>query len=87
MNEKIKFGFGQIANATPKIATWVFRIILYAAAIVNIFLQVIDEIPPDVKAIVGKYSVYAVTLTHTLTRMFGIEVTGPDYNNYKNNKS
>lgn len=71
---RVVFGLNQIKNVTPKAATWVFRVILYAAAVANILIGTIDEIPPELKLIIGKYSVYAVTLTHSFTRMFGINV-------------
>ena len=81
--QKIKFGFGQIANATPGFAKWVFRAVLYMAAIANIVLGVVTEIPEPVKFIVLKYSLYGVTLVHSLSRMFGIEVEEPKYGNFK----
>lgn len=80
MKEKIVFGFNQITAKTPQIATWFFRIVLYAVAAVNVVLQIVDEIPPEVKVIIGKYSVYAVTLTHSFTRLFGIKVEAPSWN-------
>lgn len=72
--EKVKFGLGQITNTTPKFAKYLFRAVLYIAAAVNLVLSVIDEIPPDVKAMIGKYSIYAVTLVHGFSKLFGIEV-------------
>lgn len=75
--EKVKFGFGQISKKTPEYATWIFRIVLYAAALANFVVDVVTEIPPDIKVIIAKYSVYAVTLTHGITKMFGITVEPP----------
>lgn len=76
-----KVGLGQITNPTPKWATWVFRIVLYAAAVMNIIVTVIAEIPADMQLILLKYSAYAVTLTHMFTRLFGIPTPKiPEYN-------
>jgi len=71
----VKFGFGQITNPTPQMAKNVFRIVLYAAAVVNLILQTVVEIPPHVATIVAKYSLYAVTLVHGFSKLFGIDVS------------
>lgn len=75
-NAPVKFGWKQLFKPTPQIAKNIFRVVLYAAALTNIFLMVIDEIPPHVEAIVGKYSIYAVTLVHMISKLFGIDITG-----------
>jgi hypothetical protein len=67
-----KFGLGQIHNPTPQFATWLFRYVLYGATVLNIICQVISEIPEPVKAMIGKYSIEAVTLCHILSKMFGV---------------
>jgi hypothetical protein len=71
----VKFGIGQIGNPTPKVAKNIFRIMLYAAAVANLLLQVVVEIPPHVAGIIGKYSLYAVTLAHGFSKLFGIDVS------------
>lgn len=80
----VKFGFGQLFKPTPDIARNIFRVVLYAAAIANLFLDVVVEIPAPARLIIGKYSVYAVTLTHAISKMFGIDITSPptNYNTY-----
>ena len=80
--EKVKFGFDQITQRTPDFARWIFRGVLYLAAIINLVLATVVEIPEDVREVVGRYSVYAVALVHGLSKMFGIEATGPE-NNYQ----
>ena len=80
---KIKFGFGQIANATPDFAKWLFRIVLYAVAIANLICTVVEEIPAPVKLVIYHYSAMLVALVHGLSRMFGIEVDEPKYGNFK----
>lgn len=71
----VKFGLGQITNPTPKVAKNVFRVVLYTAALINLVLQVIVEIPEPVRIMVGKYSIYAVTLVHSISKLFGIDIS------------
>lgn len=71
----VKFGINQITNPTPQVAKNVFRVVLYAAAAVNLLLQVVVEIPPDIAALVAKYSLYAVTLVHGFSKLFGIDIS------------
>ncbi len=66
------FGFNQISNPTPSSINWVFRIVLYAAAVLNIVCSIVTEIPEPVKVIIGKYSVEAVALVHAFSKMFGV---------------
>lgn len=71
----IKFGFGQITNPTPRVAKNIFRVVLYAAALINLILQIVVEIPEPIRVIVAKYSIYAVTLVHGISKLFGIDIT------------
>lgn len=71
----VKFGIGQISNPTPKTAKNIFRVVLYAAALANLILQIVVEIPEPVRIIVAKYSIYAVTLVHGISKLFGIDVS------------
>jgi hypothetical protein len=81
--KNVKFGFNQIANRTPEFARWIFRAVLYMAAIVNFVLMTVVEIPEDVSYVVGRYSIYAVSFVHFLSKMFGIEAEGPDGAKYQ----
>ncbi len=49
MEEKIKFGFGQIAKKTPEFAKWMFRIVLYTASALTLIINVVTEIPEPIK--------------------------------------
>lgn len=71
----VKFGIAQIGNPTPKVVKNVFRWVLYAAALANLILQIVVEIPEPVRAIVAKYSLYAVTLTHGISKLFGVDIS------------
>ncbi len=73
MEEKIKFGFGQIVKETPQFAKWMFRIVLYATSALTLIINVVTEIPEPIKLMITKYSLYAVTLVHGFSKMFGIE--------------
>lgn len=81
--KNIKFGFGQIPNTTPEFAKWIFRIVLYAVAAINLVVTVINEIPQPLKIIVWKYSAYAVALVHGFSKMFGLPVEEPKYGNFQ----
>lgn len=70
----IKFGFGQLAKPTPQLATNIFRVILYAAAIIAVVLGTVSEIPATVKVIIMKYCAEATVLVHALSKMFGVDV-------------
>lgn len=72
---KVKFGLGQIGNPTPQWATWTFRVLLYAGAIVTVVLSTVSEIPDNIKLVVAKYTLEGITLVHALTKMFGITIT------------
>lgn len=73
MEEKVKFGFRQIANKTPEFAKIMFRFVLYATSALTLIINVISEIPEPIKLIITKYSLYAVTLVHGFSKMFGIQ--------------
>jgi hypothetical protein len=72
--EQVKFGFGQIPNTTPEFAKWIFRIVLYAAAVINLVILVVTEIPQPIKDTIARYSLEIVALVHGLSKMFGIDV-------------
>lgn len=74
---KIKFGLNQIKSETPKFAVWTFRAILYAATIANLVIATIPEIPDHTADLIAKYSLYAITLTHSISKMFGLQVEQP----------
>lgn len=74
----VKFGFGQIPKTTPEFAKWAFRGILYGATILNVIILTFSDIPDSVKIIVGKYSLEVVTFVHILSKMFGLDVEGPE---------
>lgn len=71
---QIKFGFGQLAKPTPQLATNIFRVVLYGAAIVAIVTGAISEIPDSIKVVVMKYSAEATVLVHALSKLFGVDV-------------
>jgi hypothetical protein len=78
MQNKVQFGLGQITNATPKAATWVFRIILYVTLIVDVVILYFgDMIAPEMKALIAVWSVKVIGFTHAITRLFGIKVDNP----------
>lgn len=70
----VKFGLSQITATTPKTAKNIFRAVLYTAAVVNIVLDVVTDIPAPVKAMIAKYSIEAVALVHAFTKLFGIDM-------------
>ena len=73
--EQVKFGLDQIKNPTPLMAKNIFRIVLYTAAVANIVLDIVTEIPPDIKAMIAKYSLYLVTGVHSFSKLFGIDIS------------
>lgn len=76
----IKFGIGQLQNATPKFATYIFRAVLYTAFIANTVCLMISEIPEPVKAAIAKYSVELIGVVHALSRLFGVDISKIDPN-------
>ena len=72
------FGLNQIKNPTPLWAKNVFRVVLYTAAAVNIVLDIVTEIPPEVKVLIAKYSLYLVTGVHSFSKLFGIDISDID---------
>jgi len=79
-----KFGPKQITQRTPEFARWIFRAVLYLSAITTFVIELIDEIPEPIEAKIGKICLYAVTITHFLSKMFGISVETPQPPDYKN---
>lgn len=71
----IKFGLGQIKNATPQVANWIFRITLYAVTASAIICNTVTEIPQGMKELINHYGLEAVALVHALSRLFGIDVS------------
>ncbi len=74
MQEDWKFGLKQIVNKTPELAKWIFRVVLYITTMLSIVVNVIPEIPDPLRVAITKYSLYAVTLVHSFSKLFGIEV-------------
>jgi hypothetical protein len=74
-NAPAKFGFNQIGNPTPKWANWIFRIVLYGAAIVNITVIAFTDIPQPLQLLLLKYSGSAVIFVHMISKMFGIDLS------------
>lgn len=72
--EKVKWGPKWIPHTTPDFAKWIFRFVLYVAAIANFAVLVFADIPPGVKSIVGRYSIEIVAFVHGITRMFGLHI-------------
>lgn len=70
---KVKFGFNAITKPTPELATKIFRVVLYAAALANIIIDIFPEIPLEVKGMIAMYSVKAVAIVHAITKLFGLE--------------
>ena len=83
----VKFGIDQIVNPTPKSVKNVFRWVLYAAALANLILQIVTEIPEPVRAIVAKYSLYAVTLVHGISKLFGVDISEVENPIFKRNQN
>jgi len=77
----VKFGFGQLGKTTPEWAKNMFRVALYTAAAANFIVDTVTEIPPDVKVLVAKYSVYLVTAVHFFSKMWGIKISDIDGTN------
>ena len=73
----VKFGLAQITKTTPEIATKIFRVVLYIAAIGNIILDLFPEIPFDTKALIAMYSIKAVAAVHAFSKLFGLDVKSP----------
>lgn len=73
----VKVGLNQVTKPTPQLATNIFRIVLYAAFVVNIVLATFADIPNEIKDIAGRYSIEIVTLVHALTKLFGLNVEEP----------
>ncbi len=76
----VKFGLGQLQNATPKFATYIFRAVLYTAFIGNTVCLMISEIPQPIKDAIAKYSVEAIGITHVLSKLFGVDISKIDPN-------
>lgn len=81
----VKFGLNQITAQTPKAAKYAFRAVLYIAAVANIIVGTITEIPEPVQVAIMKYSLYGVTLVHAFSKLFGIDMSDsqpppPPYN-------
>ncbi len=74
MQQDWKFGLRQVFKTTPDFAKWIFRVVLYITTMLSIVVNVIPEIPEPIRAAITKYSLYAVTLVHSFSKLFGIEV-------------
>lgn len=73
----VKFGFDQITNPTPDLATKIFRAILYAAVIVNILLGIFTDIPAELSGTIASYSIKIVAAVHAISKLFGRELKVP----------
>lgn len=71
----IKFGIAQIANPTPQVAKNIFRIVLYAAVIVNIIILNVPTIPDALKVQILAYAGMATGLVHAISKLFGIDIS------------
>jgi len=77
-NTVLKFGLEAITKPTPEMATKVFRVVLYAAAIASAAAKIFTAIPQDVKVMIWQYSSEAVAFTHMITKLFGLDVKDPE---------
>jgi hypothetical protein len=66
---------GQLFQPTPELAKSIATGVLYTAAIVNIILASIPQIPTPLNGDIAQYSLEGVTLVHAITRLFGISIT------------
>jgi hypothetical protein len=71
----VRFGIGQITNPTPQLAKNIFRVVLYAAAIVNIVMLNIPSIPEETKVQIMGYSSMATVIVHAISKLFGIDIS------------
>jgi len=71
----VKFGIGQITNPTPQLAKNVFRVVLYAAVVVNIVIINVPTIPDHIKVQILSYAGMATGLVHAISKLFGIDIT------------
>lgn len=71
----VKAGLGQITNPTPQFAKNIFRIVLYAAVIVNIVILNVPTIPDHYKVQILAYAGMATGLVHAISKLFGIDIT------------
>lgn len=71
----IKFGLGQITMPTPQIVTQIFRVILYAAALVSIVVPMFPEIPSHIADLVSRWAIRLVALSHAISKLFGIDLS------------
>lgn len=72
---KVGFGVGQISNPSPVWATWVFRIVLYAASITTFIVTTAKGIPDSVAINIASYCSMATMVAHALSKMVGIDIT------------
>lgn len=70
-----KAGLKAISMPTPELATKIFRVVLYAAALVSIVLPMFPEIPENIRNTVINWSLRLVALTHAISKLFGIDIT------------
>lgn len=68
-------GWKAIAMPTPQLATKIFRVILYAAALVSIIVPMFPEIPHQTAEIVNSWAIRLVALSHAISKMFGIDIS------------
>lgn len=67
-------GFNQINNPTPAWANWAFRIVLYVAALGNIYVTIFTQLPPDIKDLIVGISSFVTIATHMASKMFGVPI-------------
>lgn len=73
--KNVKFGVGQINRPTPVFAKQAFRFVLYAAALVNMLLFFIPDIPPHIQFVALKYTAIVTPLSHAISKLFGIDIS------------
>lgn len=67
-------GWAAIRMPTPAILTNIFRVLLYAAAIISFCLPLFPEIPETMALKIGNWALRIVTIIHFISKMFGIDI-------------
>ena len=65
-------GFNQINNPTPAWANWVFRIVLYVAALGNAYAAMDADLTPFLLKKIVLISSFATLAVHLASKMFGV---------------
>lgn len=62
----------KIVSPTPAWANWVFRIVLYVAALGNIYVTIFTQLPQETKDMIVGVSSFVTIAVHLASRMFGV---------------